>query len=288
MVQRLGRSGPLWSAVLLILLVLAGCAGTPEPAVEGASGPDPAEVAKEVEVGEAAFAKLAGQFGVVRDAEATEYLNKYLQSLAFFVERQELTYHAAILDTEQINAYALPGGYIFVTLGTLQRVESPGELAGILAHELGHVQYKHILDNVNIEVEYSAVETLARVLAGGRQIVNTAMAQINDAIEERLFLEGYNVEDEYEADAYAVNYLEGLGISADPYHQFLVRLSEDSSDAMENLGATHPPLRERLQRIDELRSTDAALQQLEATDEFREFRDRIRSTPVQTTEEIHS
>lgn len=288
MVRKLRRSGPGWSVLLLILLVLSGCAGTPDSTTEDPSRMSLAEVAKEEEVGEAAFAKLAGQFGVVQDAESTEYLNKYLQSLALFVERQELAYHLAILDTEQVNAYALPGGYIFVTLGTLQRIETPGELAGILAHELGHIQYKHILDNVNIEVDYSAIETLARVLAGGRQIVNTAMAQINDAIEERLFLEGYNVEDEYDADAYAVTYLENLGISADPYHKFLVRLSEDSSQAMENLGATHPPLAERLQRIDEIQSPDAALQQLEATDEFTKFRDRIRSTRVQTTEEMNS
>jgi predicted Zn-dependent protease len=145
-------------------------------------------------------------------------------------------------------------------------------------------EHKHILDNVSIEVEYSPVETLARLLAGGRQIVNTAMAQINDAIEERLFLEGYNVEDEYEADAYAVRYLETLGISAGPYEQFLTRLSSDSSDDMENLGATHPPLDERLRRIDELQSTDNALRVLDATEEFIQFRDQIRSMPVQTAD----
>jgi beta-barrel assembly-enhancing protease len=275
------QSGLLWGVVLV---VMSGCAGSPDPSPGAAARVDPAEVAKEREVGEAAFAKLAGQYGIVQDAEATEYLNKYLQSLALFVERQELSYYAAILDTEQVNAYALPGGYIFVTVGTLRRIESPGELAGILAHELGHIEHKHILDNVSIEVEYSPVETLARLLAGGRQIVNTAMAQINDAIEERLFLEGYNVEDEYEADAYAVRYLETLGISAGPYEQFLTRLSSDSSDDMENLGATHPPLDERLRRIDELQSTDNALRVLDATEEFIQFRDQIRSMPVQTAD----
>ncbi len=274
--------------LLFSVVVLSGCVGGPEPAPSGAAAVDPAEVAKEEEVGEAAFAKLAGQFGVVQDAEATEYLNKYLQSLALFVERQELNYYAAILDTDQVNAYALPGGYIFVTLGTLKRVESPGELAGILAHELGHIQHKHILDNVSIEVEYSAVETLARLLAGGRQIVNTAMAQINDAIEERLFLEGYNVDDEYEADAYAVTYLETLGISANPYQSFLTRLSGETSEAMENLGATHPPLEERLKRMEAVRSTDGALRVLEATPEFDQFRQRIQSIQVQSTEEMNT
>ena len=118
---------------LFLLLSLASCAGGPEAAPSPESTPQEskssqelaAEVAKENEVGEAAFAKLAGQYGIVRDESATAYLNKYLQSLALYVERQELTYRAAILDTEQVNAFALPGGYILGTLGTLQQVESP-------------------------------------------------------------------------------------------------------------------------------------------------------------------
>lgn len=280
-------------AVTLLAAVVAlfsGCAGSPDPAPQASEEAEiAAEVAKEEEVGEAAFAKLAGQYGIVRDEAATAYLNKYLQSLALYVERQELSYRAAILDTEQINAFALPGGYILVTLGTLQQLSSPGELAGVLAHELGHVQHKHILDNVTIEVEYSFAETLARVLAGGRGVVNTAMAQINDAIEERLFLEGYQAEDEYEADAYAVALLQSLGMSATPYHGFLRRLSEEGPEAgasLENLDATHPPLSERLRRIEPLLAEEE-LREPGATEEFAAFMRTVASLQVATTEEIN-
>ena len=93
---------------------------------------------KEIEVGRAVFAKLAGKYGIVRNEAATKYLNKLGKSLALYTERQELEYFFAILNTEEINGYALPGGYILITLGALKQIKEPGALAGILAHELGH------------------------------------------------------------------------------------------------------------------------------------------------------
>lgn len=251
----------------VLLVVLASCQSVPDAETIAA------EVEKEREVGEAAVAKLVGQYGLVQDQEATEFLNLYLQSLALYAQRQELLYRAAILDTAQVNAFALPGGYILVTLGTLQAIETPGALAGVIAHELGHVDERHILENVTISVEYSPAETLARLLAGGRQIINTSMAQVNDAIEERLFLEGYLSDDEYEADEYGVNLLQTLGISAVDYRDFLASLGEHGGEETENLDATHPPLSERVARIDSI--IEPTLPRLEPTDAFRAFLDRV-------------
>lgn len=267
----------LLGSVFFVAILGLSCATAPE-ATEEADTTFEAQIQREREVGEAAFAKLAGQYGIIEDEEATEYLNKYVQALGLFVERQELYYRAAILDTAQVNAFALPGGYILVTLGTLQQIEEPGELAGVLAHELGHVQLKHILENVSIEVEYSAVETLARLLAGGRQVITTAGAAVNDAIEERLFLEGYLADDEYEADAYAVELLQSIGMSAVEYRDFLARLAEQAeadAEALDNLEATHPPLDERLRRIDG--SLADGLPAPPVTAEFTRFREIILS-----------
>ena len=87
-------------------------------------------VQKEIEVGRAALSKIAGTYGILRDDDATAYLNKFLQSLALYTERQELEYFAGILETDQVNAYSLPGGYVLVTLGALKTLDSPGALAG--------------------------------------------------------------------------------------------------------------------------------------------------------------
>lgn len=238
-------------------------------------------VKKEIEIGRAAFAKIAGQYGIVKNQKATEYLNKIVKSLALYVERQEIDYKVAILATDQVNAYALPGGFILITLGTLKKVESPGALAGILAHELGHINHKHILDNVTIEVEYSAFETLARILAGSRQIITNAVNQINEEIAERLFIEGFAADDEYDADLYAVELLHVLGISSTSYKNFLLSLdNETGSDYLENLDKTHPPLQERIRKIEEQLAVD--LQKLPITDRFKEFKEIISNIEIRT------
>lgn len=275
----------VWSTGTLVVvlffvsigLLLPGCATTsdsaedPEEAVE--------RVRKENEVGEAALAKLAGAYGVVRQDEATRYLNLMLKSLALYVERQELQYNAGILATEQVNAFALPGGFVLVNLGTLRQIRTPGELAGILAHELGHVNHKHILENVTIEVEQSFAETLARLLSGSRQVITSAMGQINEQIEERLFIEGYASEDEFEADRYAVELLQAVGLSARPYYEYLQRLSaEQDAHYMENLDQTHPSVSQRLDRIKPLLRDD--LPDLPVTPEFTEFMSIIQSVEL--------
>lgn len=265
---------------LLILAVILSAACATDTAVEDRP-PTPvagdeelvAAVTREVEVGKSALAKLAGQYGLVQDAEATAYLNRFVASVGLFVERQELTFRAGILATEQVNAFALPGGYVLFTLGVLRQADNPTVLAGVVAHELGHTDLRHILEQVEIEVEYNLIETLARLLAGPRQIITQAVDEINDQIQDRLFLEGYAMEDEYDADEYAVRLLQGLGISAAPYRDYLASLRDEASTRLDNLDQTHPPLDERVRRMDGL--LVEGLEPLPMTDDFMEFRRRI-------------
>ncbi|MFP4384417.1 MAG: M48 family metallopeptidase [Spirochaetia bacterium] len=265
-------------ALLVLLAFFAGCATTDK--TDSAQAETAERVEKEMEIGEAAFAKLAGKYGVVMEEEPTVYLNKYLKSLALSVERQELIYSIAVLNTEQVNAYSLPGGYMFISLGMLQEIENPGALAGILAHELGHMNKDHILEHVTIQVNYSFFETLARLLSGSRQVITNAMNQINEKIEERLFIEGYARDEEYEADAYAARMLQALGIGIQSYIGYLKDLQDSPETAsLENLDKTHPPLSERIRRLEELAVSE--LPELKATERFRKFKETIDSIKVE-------
>ena len=263
---------------LVALLVLGACAS--QPAISTTPAEDPETVQKEIEVGKASLAKISGKYGIVRDQEATIYLNKYLKSLALYAERQGLVYSSLILANDQVNAYSLPGGYVLVTLGALKGIQGPGELAGILAHELGHINKKHILNHVKIEVRYSAFETLARVLAGSRQIITDSVNQINEKIEERLFLEGYAQAEEFEADAYALRLLQSLGMSAEPFLRYLTRLEGvDGQASMENLDKTHPPLAKRIEAMRAL--LRPGLAEPVVTKEFTGFIETIATVEVQ-------
>ena len=171
-----------------IIMLTTSCKSLGEKQIEHRAQELSEYVEKEKELGRAAFAKLAGKYGVLKDEETTEYLNKLGKALSLYVERHELEYYFAILDSEQINGYALPGGYILITKGALKHIDTKGALLGVLAHELGHINKKHVLQGVKIETKQNFFETLARILAGPRQIITNVVNQVSQKIE--LFIEG--------------------------------------------------------------------------------------------------
>ena len=228
------------------------------------------KVEKEIEIGRAVFAKLAGKYGVIKHEKSTEYLNKFGKSLAMFTERQEIEYFFAILKSDQVNAYALPGGYVLISLGALKQVKASGELAGIIAHELGHINKKHVLNRVKIQTKFNFFETLARFIAGPRQIVTTLVNQVSQKVEEVLFIKGYDAKDEYEADAYAVTLLSNLQINVSDYLNLLERLkNHEQKEELENLDATHPDIQERINRM--LPLVNNEIPKLKETEKFNEF-----------------
>lgn len=225
---------------------------------------------REIEMGKAAVTYITGKYGIVRNETATSYLNKFLQSLALYTQRQEILYRCGILATERINAYALPGGYIFITLGTLKRIENPGTLAGILAHELGHLNLRHPMNKVTVEVNPGQVQTLQELLSGSRRVITDNMDLICQKIEKRLFVDGYLPEDEYDADKYAVELLEVLNINASDYMHYFERLDKAGETRLAELYRTHPPLKDRAEYLEMLAGLNPEV--LYKTEQFREFK----------------
>jgi len=271
---------------ILISLFIISCKGTADIKAKQEAQKFYEAIDKEIEVGRAVFAKLAGRYGVLRDQKATAYLNKLGKTLGMYTERQELEYYFAILATEKVNGYALPGGYILISLGALRRMETPGALVGVLAHELGHINKKHILQQVKIEVRYNFFEILARFLAGPRQLVTSMVGQISDKIEERLFIDGYNNDDEYEADKFSVDLMQALSINSDDYFTYLKELgNEEGQKDLEVLDKTHPGTDERLEKIKPY--LVKGLPNMKASAEFKKFKDIIDKIEykVETTEE---
>ncbi|MBP7551930.1 MAG: M48 family metalloprotease [Spirochaetes bacterium] len=231
---------------------------------------------KEKEVGRAAFAKIAGKYGVLKNEEATSYLNKLGKSLALYTERQEIEYFFAILNTDQINAYSLPGGYILISKGTINSIDNQSALLGVLAHELGHINKKHILKRVKVEVRYNFFEMLARIISGPRQVITNIANQISDQIEEELFIKGLDSEDEFEADRYALDLLQSLNINARAYIDYLASLSNyPDVKALENLDATHPKTEERIKNMEEYIIPD--IDKLNDSENFLKFKSLVKN-----------
>ena len=97
---------------------------------------------KEIELGREEHGKIIARYGVYRDKDLQEYITMVGERVAKESSRPDLQYHFTILNDEIINAFALPGGYVYITRGMLTHVNSESELAAILGHEVAHIHRK--------------------------------------------------------------------------------------------------------------------------------------------------
>ena len=122
--------------------LLAGCASQVNP-VSGRSELSVMDEASEIAEGKQAHAQVLQEYGAYRDPKLQAYVNDLGQRLAQHSHRSQLEWHFTVLDSPEINAFALPGGYIYVTRGIMAYMESEADLAGVIGHEIGHVTARH-------------------------------------------------------------------------------------------------------------------------------------------------
>ncbi len=104
---------------------------------------------KEKEIGFGIAATVIGRYHMVNDPALTHYVNLVGQAVAQqSIRGDEIQFHFGVLDTDDVNAFAAPGGFILVTRGALALMDNEAELAGVLAHEVGHVDQKHVLKEI--------------------------------------------------------------------------------------------------------------------------------------------
>jgi predicted Zn-dependent protease len=146
-------------------------------------------------------ARVIARFGFYGNLSVMKYVNLVGQALSRNTNRPEIEFRFAVLNTDEINAYAAPGGYIFVTRGALAAMRDEAELAAVLAHEMGHVVEKHVVKELNIKgTETSAATGLAHLIGGSTDSARAAFAQAVDKALDMLFKDGYKREDETQAD----------------------------------------------------------------------------------------
>jgi predicted Zn-dependent protease len=204
-------------------------------------GPD-----KEVEIGRGIASTVAGRYKVVGDTALVAYVDLVGQVVARQSPRAgELTFRFNVLDSDDVNAFAAPGGYIFVTRGALAQMQSEAELAGVLAHEVGHVVAKHILEKIQ----------RSDMLRGMRQeadLKGSLLNQVADAGAGMVFT-GFDRREEMEADSLGQVYAAAAGYRTTGLVGFLARLQqEQQGQAPANAGMrarlarTHPDLDVRI------------------------------------------
>lgn len=228
-------------------------AAAPAPAAAGsdlvsllAQSTGEIDQAREIEIGRQLAAVLLGSKPLHPDMALQRYVNQLGRWISLQSSRPALPWSFAVLDDAGFNAFAAPGGYVFVTKGLVDRVDE-AELAGILAHEIAHVTERHHLQALRAKARAGlATQLLASQVRGGaaQQFVSQQMLSLG----RNLYASGLDQADEFDADRQGVALAARAGF--DPYGlpAVLQQLrTQAPDDPLFTLSlATHPPAQQRL------------------------------------------
>ncbi|AMV70905.1 hypothetical protein JCM30471_27120 [Desulfuromonas carbonis] len=209
------------------------------------------DVRAEIAFGREVAAHLLGQYGLYDDEEMTRYVTLVGQGLILYCGRPDLEYHFAILDRDEPNAFAAPGGYVFVTRGALAVMTDESELAAVLGHEIGHINEKHIVHELKIRGrEEQGGALLSSLIGGTTDPMRVAFSQMVDIATDILLKRGYKQEDEETADRLGVTIPAMTGYDPTAMIRFLNTLSARADSTTAPVLGTH---RANAVRISELK-----------------------------------
>lgn len=202
----------------------------------------------EIRIGQWYASELDLRLRRVRDAELTLYLTVLGDSIARLADTRGLTWHFILVDSREVNAFALPGGYIYVTRGLVERATEMQELAGVLAHEIAHVTRRHTAQRLEGANRARFGVTLACALTAA---CDRAVARAGIQLGAALVAAGYSRADELEADADAIQYALRARIHPGGFVTMLEKLQAERTGRPGTLArwfATHPSEEDRIAR----------------------------------------
>ncbi len=177
------------------------------------------------------------------DKIVEKYINDLGQRLVRFSKRRNISYRFKVVNDPSINAFAIPGGYCYVNLGLIQLAETESELAGVMAHEIGHVVGKHGMEQVS---KQTGLGFIAQIFLGPNSSFTEQM--IASMISNGLLLK-YGRGAELEADRLAIEEMHAAGIDPVGVINFFEKLAakeKESNSEVSRLLSTHPPTRDRI------------------------------------------
>lgn len=202
---------------------------------------------REIAMGREADEQIVASMGVVDDPELAAYVSGIGREMAAVSERPDLPWTFRVIDDPTVNAFALPGGFIYVTRGMLTHLDSEAQLAGIFGHEIGHVTAKHSVNRMSRA-------QLAQLGLGVGMVLFPSLRDfggIAGAGMQILFLK-FGRDDEHQSDELGVRYMSRLGYEPAQLagvFAMLERKSDEAGGALPSWASTHPAPEDRQERI---------------------------------------
>lgn len=237
---------------------------------------------QEVALGTSDAAKVDSELPILHDSAITQFVSRLGRSMAVQTSRADLDWHFAVVNSSDVNAFALPAGFIYVNRGAIEQADREDELAGIIGHEIGHVVRRHAVEQLqkrergDVALVMLCTLTRACATAGGRVAVGVGA----NALAAR-----YSQRDEAQADSEGVVNTVRAGIDPEglpSFFQKLLDLQRQQPTAVEQFFSTHPTDQSR---VTATRAQIAALA-LRAdhplrkdSPEFHAIQERVRALP---------
>ena len=231
---------------VLALVFLSGCTTIYNPATERRETLL-IDTEGEVNLGSDMDKQLQNELKILSEPQMQQRLENIGQKVASFSDRKDLIYHFRIVDDKELNAFAIPGGYVYVNSGLIN-LATDNELAGVLGHELGHIAARHSIKRLQTVLGYQLILGIALGLSG-----NTTMGQAIDIVFNLVNL-GYSRKDEFLADKLAVRYSKRAGYQPYAIVTFFEKLKKESEKKGPNFNlvflSSHPPITERIKAVE--------------------------------------
>lgn len=199
--------------------------------------------ATEVQLGKDVVKEVEATETVLNNAQVQNYVSTVGKKIAKVCDRKDVTYTFKVLDNEEINAFACPGGFIYIYKGLMKKMDNEAQLAAVLAHEVSHVVARHAIKRLQAVYGYSIVMEVAL----GDKMSNTARQMIDAATG--VVLLGYGRDNEYQADEYGILYAKKAGYNSKGMIQIFEKFKQmegSPPNTFEKLLMSHPPASDRI------------------------------------------
>ena len=237
---------------------------------------------QEVEIGTQQMQQVNSQLPIVQDLAVNRYLNILGDSLARVTSRRDLEWHFYMVNTNDFNAFALPGGFIYINRGVVERATSMNELASVIGHEIGHVVLRHSVKQMEQMQGANLGVTIACVLTS---VCNCGIAQAGINVGAQAVFARFSREDEAQADAAGIDELVRADINPNGMVTMFEKLlaeRQSRPSALETWFTDHPLEEDRIQASrDQIAKINPAIMRTLVSNSqgFNDFKARVHSLP---------
>jgi len=213
----------------------------------------PIDEKQEVSIGRDMAGTVLGAAPLVNDPALQSYVNKVGRWIASQGERADLQWRFGVIETNGINAFATPGGYILITRGLYEALENESQLAGVLGHEIAHVNKRHHITVMQKQAGTQGLVGLGTAAVGSRSAAGGAVSSQLSGLISDILTKGLDKEAEYESDHLGVVLAARAGYNPNGLVEVLQKLQARAGEPSLNLlFTTHPHPKDRLEKLSEL------------------------------------